>query len=250
MTRTTNQVTGKKQFAAATVQQEIAMGLQALPDMAARHGGLDPDSRAQRAVDTVGQRLLAGHASARKAQSVYQFDFHLLADVQTINAFALPGGQVFITRALFDQLTTEGQLAGVLGHEIGHVIERHGAQHIEQAKLTQGLTGAAVLASYDPSRPETQRTAAVAAMIGQLVGMKFGRGDELESDVWGVDLLADAGYDPNAMIGVMEILASAGGGKSKSEFFSTHPNPKNRIERIHQAIRARFPNGIPADLTP
>ena len=113
-----NPTTGEKQHVAITPEQEVALGLQAAPEMAQQHGGLASDDRAQALVDQVGQKLLkAGKAGA----SGYPFEFHVLADDQTINAFALPGGQVFITYALISRLTTEGQLAGVLGHEIGHV---------------------------------------------------------------------------------------------------------------------------------
>jgi beta-barrel assembly-enhancing protease len=80
--------------------------------------------------------------------------------------------------------------------------------------------------------------------------MKFGRADELESDKLGVRFLAESGYDPRSMLKVMEVLKSAGGGSRTPEFFSTHPNPENRIEHINQAIKERYPNGLPAGLTP
>jgi predicted Zn-dependent protease len=114
--------------------------------------------------------------------------------------------------------------------------------------LTQGLTGAAVLATYDPNDPSTQRSAAVAAMIGQLVTMRFGRQDELESDELGVRFTSEAGYDPNSMIRLMEILEESSEGQRPPEFFSTHPNPENRIARIRQAIGEQFPNGVPRGL--
>lgn len=174
----------------------------------------------------------------------WNFDFHLLRDDRTINAFALPGGQCFITYALYSKLQTEGQLAGVLGHEIGHVVARHGAQRMAKGKLTQGLIGAVATAS------ESQGTAQAAAMIGQMINMKYGREDELESDQLGVIFMAKAGYDPTGMVGVMKILAEAGGGEGRSEFFSTHPNPDNRIGRIKEAIDRIFPNGIPTGLKP
>jgi predicted Zn-dependent protease len=198
-------------------------------------------------VETVGERIVANSAAA---QSNYPFKFHLLADPQTVNAFALPGGQIFITEALFSRLRTEGQLAGVLGHEIGHVVGRHSAEHIAKQQLTQGLTGAVVLSTYDPNDPGSQRTAQVAMVIGQLVNMKFGREDELESDRLGVRFMAEAGYDPRAMIEVMRILAEAGGGAGPPEFFSTHPNPENRIARIEEAIQEQFPGGVPEGLKP
>ena len=174
----------------------------------------------------------------------------MLADQTTVNAFALPGGPVFITEALMRKLDTHGQLAGVLGHEIGHVVGRHGAEHIAKQQLTQGLTGAAVLATYDPQNPASRGSAADVAMIGQLVNMRFGRADELESDNLGVRFMAEAGYDPRAMKRVMEILAESGGGGRQPEFFSTHPNPENRIARIDEAIATQFPGGVPSGLEP
>jgi predicted Zn-dependent protease len=148
------------------------------------------------------------------------------------------------------RLETEGQLAGVLAHEIGHVVARHSAEHIAKARLTEGLTGAAVIAVYDPENPSSQHTAQVALLIGQLVNLKFGRDDELESDRLGVRFMAEAEYDPRSLIRVMEILAEAGGPSRQPEFFSTHPNPENRVENIQQAIAAEFPNGVPEGLTP
>lgn len=221
------------------------MGLQAVPEMEAQYGGEASDPRGRALVTKVGQRLVE-HSVA--AKSHYKFHFHLLADPRTINAFALPGGQVFITEGLFRHLKTEGQLAGVLGHEIGHVIERHSAQQLAKSRLTEGLTGAAVIASYDPNNPRSRETAAVAAAIGQLVNLRYGRGDELQADEWGVKLTASAGYDPRAMIGVMEILEEAAHGAEPPEFFSTHPNPEHRLKRIKELIANEFPDGVPDGL--
>lgn len=232
--RQDNPVTGETQYIGITVEQEIALGLQAAPQMAAEFGGLDPDQQAQAQVDEVGLFIVQNSPAG---QTPYEFDFHLLEDDQTINAFALPGGQIFITRALYDQLQTEGELAGVLGHEIGHVVARHSAEHIAKAKLTEGLTGAAVIATYDPENPASAGSAQVAALIGQLINLKFGRDDELESDFLGVCFINDAGYDPNELVSVMQILAASRQGQQPPEFFSTHPNPESRIQRIQEAIQ-------------
>jgi predicted Zn-dependent protease len=232
--RQDNPVTGETQYIGITVEQEIALGLQAAPQMAAEFGGLDSDQSAQVLVDQVGNLLVQSSAAS---ETPYEYEFHLLEDDQTINAFALPGGQLFITRALFDRLQTEGELAGVLGHEIAHVVARHSAEHIAKAQLTEGLTGAAVIATYDPDNPASANTAQIAALIGQLINLKFGRDDELESDFLGVCFLNDAGYDPEELIRVMQVLASASQGNEPPEFFSTHPNPERRIERIQQAIQ-------------
>lgn len=240
-----NPVTGEKQHVSITPEQEIALGLQAEPEMAQQYGGLHPDAKAQGLVDAVGRKVVANSAAA---QSGYPFAFHLLADPQTVNAFALPGGQVFITAALLSRLETEGQLAGVLGHEVGHVVARHGAQRIAQQELTQGLTGAVLLSTYDPADPSSQNTAQIAMVIGNLVNLKYGREDELQSDRLGVRFMAEAGYDPQGLIRVMEILEQASGGARQPEFFSTHPNPENRIARIQAAIQEQFPGGVPPGL--
>ncbi len=245
---TTNNVTGEKQHVSGiTPEQEIALGLQAAPSMTQEFGGLSSDSQGQSMVERVGGAV-ASQSDA--AKTPYRYEFHLLRDDQTINAFALPGGQIFITEALLKRLKTEGQLAGVLGHEVSHVVARHSAEHIAKQKLTQGLTGAAAIAAYDPNDPNSRNSAQVAAMIGGLVNMKFGRNDELESDRYGVRFMAQAGYDPRAMMDVMKILAASTGGKRSPEFFSTHPNPENRLAKIQQAIKQEFPQGLPAGLKP
>lgn len=242
-----NPVTEEDQYVAISPEQEIVLGLQAAPEMAREYGGLEPDPEEQAYIDAVCERLIQ---NSEAQTTEWPFECHLLADDETINAFALPGGQVFITSALFEELQTEGQLAGVLAHEIGHVVARHSAQQIAKARLTEGLTGAVVVASYDPEDPSSRNAAYMATIIGQLVNMKFGRDDELQSDRLGVQFMAEAGYDPRALIRVMEILAAANQGPRPPEFFSTHPNPDNRIARIQQAIEETFPQGVPDGLDP
>ncbi len=235
-----NPVTGEEQHVALTAEQEIALGLQAAPEMLAQHGGLHPDPDAQALIDRIGQRLVD---ASDLPGTRWQFEFHLLADPQTVNAFALPGGQVFITDALLRRFDTEGELAGVLGHEIGHVVARHSAQRIAKQQLTQGVTGA-VLVAAGGGGSEAQ----IAQMIGQLVNMKYGREDELESDVLGVRIMASAGYDPRSLISVMKILDDAGGGAGPPEWMSTHPSHGNRVETIEAAIDELYPNGVPHGL--
>jgi beta-barrel assembly-enhancing protease len=245
--RTFNPYTGEDQFVSITPEQEIALGLQAVPELESQFGGESNNQEAQQLVDEVGQRLVQ---SSVAQETGYPYEFTLLADSETINAFALPGGQVFITEALLSRLETEGQLAGILGHEIGHVVARHGAQRIAQQELAQGLTGAFVLATYDPENPSSQNAAYIAQMVNSLITMKYGREDELQSDSIGVDIMADAGYDPRALIQVMEILEEASGGNRSPEFLSTHPNPGNRVATIEEEIAEVFPNGVPEGLIP
>lgn len=220
-----NPVTGEKQKVSLTVDQEIKLGLQSAPEMIAEFGGEYRDKKLQDYVDRVGNKIVQ---STEAGRSPYKFDFHLLADANTVNAFALPGGQIFITYALLSRLKTEDQLAGVLGHEIGHVINRHSAEHIAKQELTQGIIQATDIATGDPGM--------ISRFVGNMVNMKYGRDDELESDSYGVKYMIEAGYKPEAMIEVMKILKDASGGGSQPEFMSTHPSPDNRIEKLKEII--------------
>lgn len=211
------------------------MGLQAAPEMASQFGGLDSNQADQQRVEQIGTNIVQ---STPAKTTPYQFAYHLLADTQTVNAFALPGGQIFITRALYDRLTNDGELAGVLGHETGHVIARHSAEQIAKAQLTQGLSGAAVIAACDPNSPTGCVAASqMTALVGQLINLKYSRADETEADWLGVCLMNETGYDPQDMIKVMQIFQSLSQGQSQPEFLSTHPDPGNRIGQIQQDIQ-------------
>jgi beta-barrel assembly-enhancing protease len=242
-----NPITAETQHIRIQPEDEIALGLQAAPELAAQYGGPSSNQRGQAQVEAVGQRLVSNTVVR---ESPYRFQFHLLDDDKTINAFALPGGQVFITDALFNRLEHESELAGVLGHEVGHVVARHGAEHLAKQQLMQGLGGAAVIASSDPDRPgASQRNAMLAMAVGQLINMRFGRDDELESDRLGVRFMSEAAYDPRGLISLMKILAASSEGKGRPpEFFSTHPNPERRVEQLKAVIQERFPNGLPEGL--
>lgn len=235
-----NPVTGEKQRVALSVEQEKVLGLEAAPEMAREMGGvLDPASDpAARLVDEVGARLVQGSNAARSPYAG-NFDFHLLEDPQTINAFALPGGQIFITKGLFDRLATEAQLAGVLGHETGHVVHRHAAEHLAKGQLGAMLAQAVGVAT-DDGQGGGQRAAMLAAMVSQVVQLKYGRGDESESDRYGIDAMADTGYDPRAMLAVLEVLRQAGeGGQRPPEFLSSHPLPETRLKEIEEYLRQK-----------
>ena len=219
-----NPYTGKEQTISMSTEKEIAIGLQSAPQMINQYGGMHPDQNQQRYIDAIGAKLVT---SSLAKDTPYQYEFHLLADNETINAFALPGGQIFITQALFSKLTSEDQLAGILGHEIGHVLGRHSAERIAETEFWQTISqGASVGADAGE----------VVAGIGQNVLLGNGRDDELESDELGVKFMMDAGYNPYEMIEVMKILKAAAGPNRLPEFKSTHPDPDNRIEKIKEAI--------------
>lgn len=229
----TNPVTGKVQRVDMTVKEEIMMGLQSAPQM----GTPSRDRAAQNHVVQIGERLVSAlnmDLNQRGIRNPFQFNFTLLDDRRTVNAFALPGGQIFLTEALHGQLS-DSQVAGVLGHEIGHVIERHSSEQMAKGNLIQGLVSAAGVAGggYDSSR--------IASYVGNVVNMKYGRSDELESDKWGVSLMALAGYHPSAMMDVMDVLEKSSGG-STPEFMSSHPRPANRKVYIEDLIKDLPPN--------
>jgi predicted Zn-dependent protease len=244
-TRVQNPITGETQHIAITQDQEIALGLQSAPEMAAQFGGLDPDPVLQEMVQRVGTRIVENSIAGRTG---YRFQFALLHDAETVNAFALPGGPVFVTRGLVAHLGHEAELAGVIGHEIGHVIARHSAAQIARSQLAQGLIGAAGIAGSDGANGG-QNTARLAAFAAEMAQLRYGRRDEIQADTLGVKLMSEAGYDPRAMLALMSILERAGGGSRQPEFLSSHPDPGNRSARIQAAIASHFPHGVPAQLT-
>jgi beta-barrel assembly-enhancing protease len=234
-----NEVTGETQRISMSPDQEIAMGLQSAPQMINEMGGEVQGTPYDAKVREVGERIVA---SSDALKTVYKehFNFHLLNDPQTVNAFALPGGQIFITTALLQRLSTDGKsldesmLAGVLGHEVGHVVARHSAARLAQMELAQGLTGAVTMASYDPSNPNGGY---IAQAVSNMLQLKYGREQELQSDELGVRFMLQAGYEPEKLVDVMEILKQASGGSRTPEFQSSHPDPENRKEHIMEAIR-------------
>jgi predicted Zn-dependent protease len=236
---TTNPLTGETQRVAMSPDQEIALGMKSAPEMAAQMGGVSRNEKARALVQGIGEKLVKQSVAAK---SPYRFSFHVLADPKTVNAFALPGGPVFITEGLLRLLKTEAEVAAVLGHEVGHVIARHSSERLAKEQLTRGLLGALVVGTGDYT------TAQIGQMVGGMINMRYGRDDELEADALGIRIASEAGYDPRSMIRVMEVLAQASGGSRQPEFFSTHPAPENRASRIKEQIAKRFPDGVPEGL--
>ncbi|MGH7213598.1 MAG: M48 family metalloprotease [Tepidisphaeraceae bacterium] len=243
-----NPVTGEKQRIAMSVEQEKALGLQAAPQMAEQMGGVLDHKRdpMARFVVEVGNRIVT-ESDAKRSPYVGNYNFYLLADDESINAFALPGGQIFITRALLSKLDNEAQLAGVLGHEIGHVINRHAAEHMAKGQLGQMLATAVAVGASGDERGQMAGMAAM--MVNQMMQLRFSRQDETESDDYGVRYMAQAGYDPTEMLHVMKVLAEASKGAHPPEMLATHPNPEKRHEDIKAMLAKAYPNGIPAQLT-
>lgn len=235
-----NPVTGEKQHVAISPKQEIQLGLSSAPEMAAQMGGeVSSSDRRGQNVKRMGDYIIE-NSIAKK--SPWQFQFHLLGDEKTVNAFALPGGQIFITAGLYDRLQNEAQLAGVLSHEVGHVIERHTAEQMAKSQFGQMLVTAVATAGSDYSQDGGMNSPQViASMVNQMFQLKYSRKDESEADQWGIKLMSEAGYDPTAMIDVMEILKKASGEGGTLEMFQTHPNPDLRIKQIKAYLEQHPP---------
>lgn len=236
MKSSVNPITGENQRVNMTPEQEVAMGLQSAPQMAAEFGGEYQDPKVQTAIKQIGMKLVN---SSGLTNTPYRFDFHVLADPETVNAFALPGGQIFITVGLLKRLENNDQIAGVLGHEIGHVVNRHSAEHMAKQNMWQGIVQGVAMGS-------DMSGAQIASVVANMMNLKYGRNDELESDKYGLHYMHDSGFQPESMIRVMEILEQASGGKSgQSDFQSSHPSPENRIIKIKEELEI-MKNQVPS----
>ena len=230
-------------------EQETALGLQSVPEMAQQFGGEVRDPLLRSKINEIGQRLLDAKESivTRRGKQDdefdYKFQFHVLADKETINAFALPGGQVFITMALLAKLPNEDAVAGVIGHEIGHVLARHSMQQMAKDGLLSGLVNAAVVATSDG----TSNSGQIAQMVGKVVQTKYGREHESESDRIGIQLLLEAGYKPEELLSVMKVLAESMNGPRPPEMLSSHPFPETRAKEIEVYIEFFRKNGPAAE---
>jgi len=224
---TTDYVTGKKTFSLVGESQEIAMGKEADPEIVAEYGLYDDPALAAY-VDGIGQSLAA---KSQRADLAYTFR---VLDSPVVNAFALPGGYVYVTRGILAHFNSEDQLAGVVGHEIGHVVARHGAEQMSRQQIAGlGLGLGAVFS-------ETVRQYAEVASFGlQLMFLKFSRSQESESDMLGVEYSTKLGYDANEMAAFFGTLKRMGeqGGQSLPSFLSTHPDPGDRDVRVRELTK-------------
>lgn len=211
-------------------EQEIALGQQNAPKFSQQGGGPIPDAAVQQYVTTLGQRMLAQLPAELKRDLPWEFQ---TLDSAVINAFALPGGKVFVTRALMEKMDSEAALAGVIGHEIGHVVGEHIGEQMARARNMQ--IGLNVLGAAS----ESQWVGVLGGGAGKLYLLKFGRGQELEADSLGMEYMVKAGYDPAGLLTVMNVLKKAGGG-GNMEMLSTHPDPDRRIEQARQALSTTY----------
>jgi Peptidase family M48 len=208
-------------------------------DVMARKLPLCNDPRVDKYLTSLGMRLVA-KLPTKGVQ--YPWEFHCVND-KSINAFALPGGYVFVNRGAIEAADNESQLAAVMGHELSHVALRHGTAQASKAQLTQGAAGilGGLLGGSTGGQLLTQ---GVALGAGGLL-LHYSRADETQADVMGTQVLYDTGYDPRAMAQFFEKLQAETAGKNPPQFLSDHPNPGNRVERVNQEIDRL--GGLPAN---
>lgn len=233
---TTNPTTGESQYNALTREQEIALGEENMPAMIQEYGGEVQDAALRAYVSEVGSKM-AAVTEGDYPSLPWQFT---LLNSDVINAFAMPGGKVFMSLGLMKEMTNEAQLAGVLGHEIGHVTARHiNDQIARQTGLQVGVGIAGVLLGGESEA--VQQAAGYALNVGgQTVLLKYGRDQESQSDYLGMRYMSKVGYDPRGQLQVMQILDRVAGEGGGSEFFSSHPLPKTRITRIESLLNGEF----------
>jgi len=192
--------------------------------------------------------IRVGHAIAKaadawraeKGEEPFQWEFTLIADDKMVNAWCMPGGKIAFYTGIYPVLKDENGMAIVMGHEVAHAMLRHGGERVSQYALFAGGMAAAAIASRDhENRALIMAGLGATATFG--IMMPYSRKHEAEADMLGLQLAARAGYDPRAAIGVWERMAGLGGGARPPEFFSTHPDPLNRIE----AMQGQMPSVLP-----
>lgn len=220
-------------LSAVSEEYEVQIGKRELPTVINQLGGPFPDERVQSYVRQVGMSL----AKSAPRKLPYQF---YVANSPAINAFALPGGPVVITRGLLANLKSESELAAVLAHELGHINARHHAKFLERQL---GLSLAIGIGSVIAGDSKIGQIALQAGQIGaQLLALKYSREQEIEADRLAIDYMRASGYDPHGLIRVFETLKSMER-SSPPEWLSTHPLTQNRIKIATQYISQQPPSG-------
>jgi hypothetical protein len=223
-------------------QQDVELGRQAAAEVRQQLPLLN-DQRTENFVEDIGQRLIE-YIPSELRQSAFHYSFDVV-NLRDINAFALPGGPMFLNRGMIQAAGSEGEVAGVMAHELSHVILRHGtAQASKGQKFQIGAVAGQILGAIVGGR--TGSVIAQGSQIGLgTYFLKYGREYERQADLLGAQIMARAGYDPRQMAHMFETIERQGGGGGP-EWLSDHPNPGNRVEAINreaQSLRVQGSGG-------
>jgi len=225
-----NPITERWEGVALSAARQIEIGNEASPQFEREYGGPYPDRALQRRVYLLGVSLLSALRSWERSfgggakWTLFPFRFRVLSSGK-VNAFALPGGPVYITYGLLSKLRTDDQLAGVLGHELGHIVLRHTAK-----KVAEHLRYNAVL--WGIQRLLGGEAAQWAEVGAALLSLQYSRDQEREADRFGFELVCRAGYDPHGLIQVFQLFQQMGASAGVLGFLSTHPDPGHRIREL------------------
>ena len=226
-----NPISGEGRLMLLSEEQDLAIGRQYSREIEKEMGAARPDTVLQNYIDSVGQKV--GAVSHRPD---LEYQFTALED-KTVNAFALPGGYIFITRGMLERLETESQLAAIMSHEIVHVVARHASEAMSRE------IGIDVLLSLVVPEDTSKGVLTTVDLTRQIIGLRYSRGDEREGDIAGMDYMVQAGYDPYGMVETMEILERQEKVRG-IEFLSTHPSPGNRVSYLRNNIESRYPDTL------
>jgi len=222
-----NPATGKMELNLVSESQEVELGKQAKVEAEQAYGVYKEKPELNSYVESVGKGL-AAHSDRPNLPYSYE-----VIDDSSVNAFALPGGPIFITRGILGHLNSEAQMAAVLGHETGHVTARHSATQMSKAQVAQLGLGLGSVVS-----PVVASAAQVASVGLQVLFLKYSRDDETQADALGFRYMTKVGYDPSQMIPLFQMLdgvSKQGGGGKTPEWLQTHPDPGNRLAETESA---------------
>lgn len=224
-----NPITGEEELMLFSTEQDIEIGRKYAPEVEKELGGRIANESLQNYIDSVGQKIAR---ISHRPDWKYQF---VAVQDKSLNAAALPGGYIFITKGMLENLQTEAQLAAILAHETVHVVAR------DTLNVMSNQIGISILLSAVTSAETSQGVLTAADLARLIVGLRYSRKDEREADLGGLDYMVAAGYNPYGMVETMQTLQSQHEVRP-IEFLSSHPSPENRIAYLRQRAQTNYAN--------